>query len=52
METHTVLLASYVFVASVGLGAIVVLVRRVRAADKLGQPAHAKASAGKSARAD
>jgi hypothetical protein len=52
METQTVLLASYVFVASAGLAAIVVLVCRMRAADKAGRPAHAKASAGKSSRTD
>jgi hypothetical protein len=52
METQTVLLASYVFVASAGLAAIIVLVGRMRAADKGGRPAHAKASAGKSSRTD
>jgi hypothetical protein len=51
METQTVVLASYVFVASAGLAAIIVLVGKMRAADKVGRPAHAKASAGKSARA-
>jgi len=50
METQTVVLASYVFVASVGLAAIVVLIGKMRAGNKVGAPAHAKASAGKSAR--
>jgi hypothetical protein len=52
METHTVVLGLYVILASVGLAAIVILVDRMRAADKVSRPAHAKAAAGKSARVD
>jgi hypothetical protein len=48
METQTVVLGLYAFGASVGLAAIVVLVGKVRGGAKVGRPAHAKASSGKS----